>query len=251
MIRVSKDIVIASLKEFFAKDSYYHYVKDEWGFAKTPSHLDLPTEAGLNDDLTTRLYIGEKNRYDAIYYPAIIVESGSWRNVPISMSRNQYVTEWKAIEYVDGYGNSYLKRIPDKFVLSGAWEGSLSINVMARGLKARDDLIELCAIFFSDLRWSEFYKSGIAIKPSMSIGGPGESSDYNENLYKQSITLEIRTEWKREIPINDLVEMINICVEFGNIETKPEQIAPNLTVNTYVDLLDELNGLSDLSGLVD
>jgi len=242
MMRANKDIIIGSLKEFFSEDSYYHYVKDEWGFAKTPDHTDLPDGAGLNDDLTTRLYIGERDRYDVIYYPAVLVSSGSWSSVPIGLQRNKYVVQYKSINYIDGYGNNTIVQTPDYYLLAGAWEGSISIEVNARGLRARDDLVELISIHLMDLRWDEYFKSGVAIKPAeISIGAPSETEDYNEKLYKQTISVSIRSEWRREIPVTDVLEAINICVDIGNLSKDPPEFASNLTINTKVDLMDNLS----------
>lgn len=215
MIRVPKDAFIASLREFFSKDSKYHFVKDEWGYPKTPDHTDLPLDAGLYDDLTTRVYIGEQNRFDVIYYPAIIVKAGSFKYVPISLNRNRYFTEWKQQEVIDGYGNRAFMSVPDKFVLSGAWDGSINIEISSRSLRERDDLVELISMLFVDFNWNNLSRSGVSIKPDLSIGAPSESEDRNDKLFKQTITANIRGEWRREIPISNIIDTITFCVEFG------------------------------------
>src|SRR5580698_9615486 len=90
MIVYPKEILIATLKDFFAKDSFYHYVKDAWGFTLTPDHTDLPLDAGYKipgtnilDNTTTRLFIGENYRFDTIFYPAILVKHGGSKYVPV------------------------------------------------------------------------------------------------------------------------------------------------------------------------
>jgi len=57
-------------------------------------------------------------------------------------------------------------------------------------------------------------------------------------LYRQTITLELRTEWRREIPITDVLDMINICVDIGHTEDGVFIAAPNLTINTNIELLE-------------
>src|SRR5574338_1021430 len=91
MIVYPKEIIIATLRDFFSKDSYYHYSKDQWGFPNTTDHTDLPpgadmpAGAGARPDLSptsilsTRVFIGENYRYEGIYYPAIFVKSGGSR----------------------------------------------------------------------------------------------------------------------------------------------------------------------------
>lgn len=239
MIRVPKDMIIASLKEFFARDSKYHFVKDEWGFPKTPNHTDLPPEAGLYDDLTTRVFIGENNRFGVIYYPAILVKAGAFRSIPISFNRNKYLVEYMQQEVIDGYGNRTFITMPDKFSMSGAWEGSFSIKVMSRGIRERDDLIELISLFFVDLNWANLSRAGVSIKPDISISAPTEEEDVNDKLYTQSVEINVRGEWRREIPINNIMDTISFCVEFGTIDPPTED--PNMEIHNISDLYWPIN----------
>jgi hypothetical protein len=243
MLRYPKDLIISGLREYFADDSYYHYVRDEWGFPKTPDHTDLEPGAGLYDDATTRLFIGEAYRYDGIYYPALLVRAGSMRYVPISMSRNKGRIDYTNTRFVDGYGNETLFSTPAVFVFDGAWEGQINIDILTRGIRARDDLVELVGIYFAALRPDDFAKAGVAIKPNVSVGSATEGEDRNDKLYKQTVTLDIRTEWKIEVPIANVLDLINICVDFGKVDTTPAQYAPNLTINTSIELIDAIQGL--------
>ena len=149
MVSYPKEIIIATLRDFFSKDSYYHYARDQWGFANTTDHTDLPPGADLptmfNSDgsanpsvgLPTRLYVGENYRFDGIYYPAILVKSGGGHNVQIGFNRNQGVIRYNNIAYEDGYGNTTVVTKPVTLITAGAWEGTVTIDVMTRSLKAR------------------------------------------------------------------------------------------------------------------
>ena len=95
-----KELMIEMLREFFSRDSYYHYVRDAWGFPLTPDHTDLSGDAGLNDDVTTRLYIGEAYRYDINYYPAILVRTGGSKYVPISMGREKGSVQYTTTRFI-------------------------------------------------------------------------------------------------------------------------------------------------------
>lgn len=243
MIRFPKDQIIATLREFFADDSYYHYVRDEWGFPKTPDHTDLDTSAGLNDDAATRLFIGEAYRYDGIYYPALLVRAGGFRYVPISMSRNKGVIQYTTTRFIDGYGNESIFSTPSTFCAAGAWEGQIIIDILTRGMRSRDDLVELVMMLFTEISWDELFNIGVSIKPNISASAASEGEDRNDKLFKQTITLDIRTEWRREIPVENLLDIINICVEMGNLEVNPPVLAPNMTIVTSVDLLDALQNL--------
>ena len=240
-IRYPKDLIISTLKEFFAKDSYYHYVRDEYGFAKVNNHTGLDLSAGIGNDLTTRVFIGEKHRFAVIHYPSILVSFSNSKHVPISMSRDVARVDYTTTQYVDGYGNSKNIQVPSAFILSGAWEGSISIDVFAKSLRERDDLVELIAILFTDLAWADCYRAGLAIKQNISVGSPGESDDRNDKLYKQSLTLEVRSEWRREIPVLNTIDVINLCVDFGNVAVNPPDIAPNLSINQSLNLFDVID----------
>src|SRR5258708_1117815 len=76
MILYPKELVIATLRDFFSTDSWYSYRHDAWGFPKTPDLTGVPLDAGFTDNITTRLFIGEAYRFDVIYYPSILVRHG-------------------------------------------------------------------------------------------------------------------------------------------------------------------------------
>lgn len=240
MISYPKQVIIETLRDFFSKDSYYHYVKDEWGFTKTPDHTNLDREAGLNDNVTTRIFIGENFRYNVIYYPAILVKSNGSRYVPVSFNKNEGTVRYEDTLYYDGYGNNYIKKIPKVFITTGAWEGSLSIDVVTRSLESRDELVQLVAMCFTEIYFHELEHVGIIVKP-ISISGASETEDRTDKLFRQTLTLDIRTEWKREIPINKFLDKINFFVEFGNLSKEPFTPAQNLTIQTETTLEDVLS----------
>jgi len=237
-----KEIFIESLREFFSEDSYYHYVRDEWGFPKTPDLTNHPIEAGYNDDATTRIFIGEPYRTDVIYYPAILVRPAGARFVPISFNNEEGSVQWTAQRFVDGYGNESVIHTPSSFIKAGAWEGTITIDIEAKSPQARDDLTNLISIHFIELRRAQLQRSGVFVK-GVSQGATSEGEDRNDKLFKCTITCDIRSEWRREIPINNVVDMINICVDFGNLSERPHVLAPNIRAVTAVELIDALTEL--------
>jgi len=253
MILYPKEVIIATLRDFFSHDSLYHYSKDQWGFANTTDHTDLLPGADLpygpgshpefgSNPLSTRLFIGENYRKNGIFYPAILVKSGGSRSVPISINRNKGSVQWENILFQDGYGNEKIVHRPKSFVTAGAWEGSIVIDVITRSLKSRDELIELIAMCFTEIHFDSLYDVGVIVKP-ISIGSPTETDDRNDKLFRQSLTLDIRTEWRREIPVASVIDAIVFSVEFGNLSSPNPVIAPNLTINTDVNILDTIINL--------
>jgi len=251
MIVYPKEIIIATLRDFFSQDSYYHFSKDQWGFPNTTDHTDLPPGADLpygpgahpelnpNPVLPTRLFIGENYRYDGIFYPAILVKSGGTKYVPISINRDQGLVKYDNVLYVDGYGNETIVRKPVAYLTSGAWEGSIIIDVMTRSLRARDDLVELVGMCFTEIHFDTLHDIGIVVKP-ISVGGTSESDDRNDKLFRQTLTLDIRTEWRREIPVSNTVDAILFTASFADLSKPGSPVAANITVNTEVNTTDML-----------
>ena len=248
MLVYPKEIVITSLRDFFSRDSFFHFEKDQWGFANTTDHTDLPLgadmpygpgakpELSLTSNLSTRLFIGENYRSNAIFYPAILVKSGGSKYIPVSINREKGSIKYEDIIYEDGYGNQTTIQRPKAMITSGAWEGQIIIDVITRSLRSRDELVQLIAIFFTDICFETLVDIGIIVKP-ISIGSPSEADDRNDKLYKQNLILDIRTEWRREIPICSIIDTINFVVDFGMTE---ETKAPDLTINTNINYTDML-----------
>src|SRR6266404_703456 len=138
-----KELIVATLRDFFSDDVEYKYSKDQWGFPKTPDLTGFPTSAGYEDATTTRVFIGENYRRDVVFYPAILVRHGGSTSVPISINREQSCVQWDDMVFEDGYGNIKTFPIPSYFIFAGAWEGSINIDIKARDLRTRDDLIDL------------------------------------------------------------------------------------------------------------
>lgn len=238
MMSYPKELIISTLRDYFSKDSYYHYESDEWGFPKTVDHTNLNLGAGMHDNSTVRVYIGENYRYDGIYYPAILVKHGGIRYVPISFNRNKGTIKYSNILYQDGYGNEQLVKRPESFVTAGAWEGSIMIDVMTRSLRSRDDLIELVSLCCTEIYFDDVFRAGIVMKP-LNVGAPTEIDDRNDKLFKQTVTIDIRAEWRREIPVKNIIEAIFFTVDFADIKNNGI-VAPNLTVNSYDSIYDAI-----------
>ena len=236
-----KELVVASLRNYFSLDSNYHYAQDHWGYPQTPELTDVPRYAGYHDDLTTRLFIGENYRYNVIYYPAILVRHGGSTSVPLSFNRENTGIKWQPMVYEDGYGNIKTFNFPSYFIFAGFWEGSINIDVRARDLRTRDELVDLISLFFVDVGFNDLVKSGLIVK-GVSSSAPSETDDRNDKLFIQTITLQIRSEWRRHIPITTLIDIINTSIEFGRLGPPPV-IAPNLTIHSEQTLTEILANL--------
>ena len=239
-----KELVVATLRNFFTQDSYYAYRQDHYGFPQIPDLTDVPLEAGLHDSVTTRLLIGEQYRFDVIYYPALIVRSGGTTSTPISINQEEGGVQYNYTVFQDANGNIATFPTPSHYIFAGAWEGSILIDVMARDLRTRDELVGYVMILFENIAKNDLIHAGLVIKPgTVAAAAPIETQDRSDFVFKQTVTLQVRSEWRRHIPINTVLDVLNFVVEFGNIGPPPEITAPNLTIHnnqTITEILAEL-----------
>ena len=239
MLSHAKAIFVETLREGFSRETYYHYVRDSFGFPKILDHTDLPSDAGIRDDEVSRIFIGESYRTDMKHIPAILIKGGSFKYVPISLSRNEGLIQYSTTRVVDGYGNETLISTPSHFILAGAWEGQINIDVLAGDIKGRDYIVEIIGALIEIVYFKEFQKSGVVVKP-INIGAPSEKEDLNGKIYAQTISCDVRTEWRQHIPINTIIDTISFCMDFGDISVNPPVIAPNISVSTEIDILDDI-----------
>ena len=250
MISHPKEMIIEILRDLFSKDDYYHYSKDQWGFANTIDHTDLPLGADLPMDapgstadsnayLSSRIFIGENYRFNNIFYPAILVKSGGGRYVPISINRETNSIKTEQILYEDGYGHQSIINRPAAFVTAGAWEGSINIDVITKSLEARDEIVAFIAMCFTEIYFDTMYDIGIIVKP-INYSGTSETDDRNDKLFRQSLTLDVRTEWRREIPIKNIIDTIFFTATLEYLANPAKPIPANLTINSTVSIADIL-----------
>lgn len=242
MLSYPKEIFIETLREFFSRDSYYHYQRDPWGFPKVIDETPLQVSDGLNNDLVTRLYIGDHYRLESLFYPALLVTDNGTRSVPISFNREAGAVLWEPIKFMDGYGNEKLINYPKAITYAGAWEGQISIGVNSRSSRTCNELSEIIALFFADAFYDVLKNAGVAIKPNgISISSTSEVDDRNDKLFKKTVSFDIRSEWWREIPVQSVIDRIRICVDFKYLEQKnppPNDLNIEQTLR-YSDILNQ------------
>lgn len=208
-----KNLIIDSMREYFKQDVFYKYVTDGFGFPLTPDMTDLPPD--IQEERTTRIYIGDIFRYDKRYLPAIVVRHSSGRTYHVSFNQN-YTTRYRLDLVVDGYGSQSYLRVPTHKVIAGAWDQSFDIQIATESTTDREELTDIVSSFFIGKIRQEIYESGLFIR-NVNIGTEREEDWGNDKIYIHNITLETFSEWRREIPIsaNDLLETINFCFNFG------------------------------------
>ena len=54
------------------------------------------------------------------------------------------------------------------------------------------------------------------------------------------MTLDIRTEWRREVPVGNLIDAIFFTVDFQDLQNTNAPVANNLTINSEISITDML-----------
>lgn len=207
-------MIIDVLREVFRRDREYHYVHDKFGYPKTPNHLGLPPDAGAENELTTRIYIGGTHREDISFLPAITVRSTSISNFPISFNQNKETYRYAPQKLVDGYGNQSIVIVPAAVVYTGAWEQSFEIKTISRSLEDCMSISDLILVSLESTYKYDLQQNGVLIK-SISAGGQSdENIGEADPVYSISININTFSEWRREIPISNLIERIQLCFNF-------------------------------------
>jgi hypothetical protein len=213
-IMVGRNMLIDILREIFRRDREYHYVNDKFGYPKTPSHLGLPTDAGKEDELTTRIYIGGTHREDISFFPAVTVRSSNISNYPISFNQNRGTYRYGFQKIVDGYGVQTIVRVPTAIVYTGAWEQSFEIKVSSRSLEDAQSIADIILLSLEGTYRDDLQQNGLFIKSISSSGQQEENIGEADPIYHFSINVNTFSEWRREIPISNLVDRIQICFNF-------------------------------------
>jgi len=228
----SKSIIIDTIREIFRGDRWFAYRDDVFGFPATPSHLGLDPDAGLDDNETTRIFIGGAYRYDVKFNPSIIVRHTGSRYVPISFNQDLLSVIYTTERLVDENGNETLIYSPQYHTLVGAWDQTMEVKVITEDEVDREEIADIVMVSLQGTRRMELQREGIFIR-SVSSSGEMEEPYANDWLYSVSINLNIRSEWKVHIPISNVVERIGFCLTFDALDT--DVPADSLAVNLSTD----------------
>lgn len=206
-----KNLLIDTLRESFRRDTYYRYGTDAFGFPLTPDLTDLPPDIG--EERTTRLFIGDIFRYDTRYLPAITVRQTGGGYYAVSFNQNE-TYRYRVDLVIDGYGNRSLIRVPTHQVFAGAWEQTFEIQITTESTPDREELADAVVGILQASERLSMQDAGLFIR-RVRFGGEREEDWANDKVYIQSINVETFSEWRREVPISDVVETINFCFDYG------------------------------------
>jgi hypothetical protein len=234
-ILFAKELIVGELREYFSEDSNYHYVADEYGDPKVINMTDVDPKAGLEDEISTRIYIGMEDKEDVPFLPSVLVKHTGATYKPISFNQENKCLQKEARLFIDGYGRQYVTSVPKYYVFGGAWDTNFDIDILTEGTQDRSILSEAISMLFQTISYFDMQYAGLFIK-STRVSGESKEDYKNGKIFRQTVSLECRGEYRRIIPIDSVVDVIDICVEFGNLTTNT--YAQNLQFNYQFDLTD-------------
>lgn len=209
-----RNILIDTLREIFARDSNYRYITDIFGFPKTPDHTGLDIDAGLVDQTTTRLFIGTTYRYEISYLPAITVRQTNSQYRPVSFNQNKLNIQYELQRMEDGYGNVSFLKVPSRYLFAGAWEQSFELKVLSHSQEDTAAIADVVMVSLQNTYRDIMERNGLFVKRVSASGEQSEQSGNNDPVFSISLSVDTYSEWRREIPISNLVDRIQLCFHF-------------------------------------
>jgi hypothetical protein len=227
-----KNLLIQSLRDLFRKDSIFTYRDDEYGFPLTPDLTGKP----LDTEESTKILISDIYRYDVKFFPAITIKHDGGSYKPISF--NQEGTYKYRVDYIeDAYGGRRKISTPTHKVYAGRWEINITVGVYCESSSELQELIDIITMGLQYVLWNDLRASGLFIQ-GLSIGGESSEPYANDYIYSQNVTLRCLSEWRVEIPLENIIEKIMFYFDSVKTETGNGDSSANSAVLRYSDILE-------------
>jgi hypothetical protein len=226
-----KNLLIDILRKHFSLDNIYTYRCDDFGFPATP---DL-TGKTIDDPSTTKILISDVYRYEIKFYPAITVKTGSINHVMLGFNQNYSTKYRKDILEVDGISKEVLT--PTHRVYSGVWEGNFDITVYSESHSELEEITEIVTMILQYVSFNELRANGLTIK-SLSIGGENAESYANDYVFSHTISVSTRSEWRVEIPLENVVEKIVFYFDVARTPIPSEKTIADVQALKFEDVIE-------------
>jgi hypothetical protein len=220
-----KNLIIDVLRKHFSRDNIYTYRADEFGFPLTP---DL-TGGDINSLETTKILISDIYRYEVKFYPAITVKSSGGSYKPISFNQNSTLKYRKDL-FENQFGKLIEIKTPTHRVYAGAWEMNFDVSIYSETHSELEELVEIVSMALQYVSWNELRANGLFIK-SMNIGAESATPYANDHVYNQTVSLSTYSEWRVEIPLENIIE--KMVFYFDSVKTP---IPPNASMADFQSL---------------
>jgi hypothetical protein len=162
--------------------------------------------------------------------------SGGGSYKPISF--NQNMTYKHRVDYIENeYGARRAVSTPSHRVYDGRWELSFDIQIHSESYSELEELVDIVSIALQYSLWNELRENGLFIK-GLNIGAESAEPYANDYVYSQNITISTLSEWRVEIPIENIVEKIVFRFEPSWHPIPGVKDESDLLAKSYKEIID-------------
>ena len=244
-----KTVIVDLLRREFSQDSLYTYRSDEYGF---PLVRDL-TGIDMESDLTTKILISEQHRYEMKFFPNVVIGSKGGSYKPLAANQNQTI-KYRRDAFVNNFGEKFEVSTPTHKVYAGMWDHSIEIAISTESHVETEEITEIVALMVQFKLFHELRAAGIIVK-NLSVGGESSEKYANDFIFTQTITIGCISEWRAELPIDNLVE--KIALNLTSVKTPSDyhstidqRFSDVVTIAEFYDFKDvDYDGIEDRNEL--
>lgn len=197
-----KNLLIDGLRRIFRGDNIYTYRDDEYGYPLTGDH----TGEEIGSSNLTQILISDIYRYEIKHYPAITIKSGGGSYKPVSFNQNATIKYRKDI-VVSDFGGQSIVRTPTHRIYAGMWDLRFDVNIYSKSQTELEELTDIVSISLQNILREELRANGLFIN-KIGIGGESAEKYSNDYIYSQVISVPTISEWRVEIPIDNVIEKL-------------------------------------------
>lgn len=202
-----KTLLIDGLRHVFRNDSIYTYRDDEFGYPLTPDQ----TGVDIDSDETTKILISDAYRYEIKFFPAIVIKSSGGAYKPLSFNQNM-TYKYRRDMVQSEYGGTRFVSTPTHRVYAGRWELGFDVAIYSESQSELEELTDIVSLALQYVLWNELRANGLFIN-QVRIGAEAAEPYANDYVYNTSISLSTLSEWRVEIPIENIVEKIAFSIQ--------------------------------------
>ena len=202
-----KSLIIDGLRRVFRNDSVFTYRDDEYGYPLTPDQ----TGVDVDSEDTSKILISDTYRYEVKFFPAIVIKSSGGSYKPISFNQNmtyKYRTDIVETEY----GSRKTISTPTHRVYAGRWDLGFEVGIYSESQSELEELVDIVSMALQYVLWNDLRASGLFIN-QVRIGAEVAEPYANDYVYSTAISLTTLSEWRVEIPIENIVEKIAFSLQ--------------------------------------
>jgi len=202
-----KTLLIDGLRNVFRNDSIFTYRDDEYGYPLTPDQTGIDVDS----EFTTKILISDAYRYEVKFFPAIVVKSSGGSYKPVSFNQNM-TYKYRTDMVETDYGARRLVSTPTHRVYAGRWELGFELGIHSESQSELEELVDIVSMAIQYVLWNELRANGLFVS-QLRIGAEAAEPYANDYVYNTSISLSTFSEWRVEIPIENVVEKIAFSIQ--------------------------------------